>query len=145
MHVGVGDPRLATRAGLAARYRDPEFALAFARLVTHYVRNDEFLEDGVLLRNAGELADIPGILINGRFDFRLPSGTRGRCTRCGRGRSSWWLMKPATPPMEPALTDALQSEPSTVETRSRLVVLGLLGFLFRVVHRAVGMFGWGIQ
>ena len=60
--------------GLASRYRDPEFALAFARLVTHYVRNDEFLEDGVLLRNAGELADIPGILINGRFDLQAPLG-----------------------------------------------------------------------
>ena len=59
---------------LASRYRDPEFALAFARLVTHYIRNDEFLEDGVLLRNADRLADIPGILINGRFDLQAPIG-----------------------------------------------------------------------
>jgi proline iminopeptidase len=59
---------------LASRYRDPDFALAFARLVTHYVRNDFFLEDGVLLRNAGLLADIPGILINGRFDLQAPLG-----------------------------------------------------------------------
>ena len=62
------------RTGLASRYRDPEFALAFARLVTHYIRNDEFLEDGVLLRNAGALADTPGILINGRFDLQAPLG-----------------------------------------------------------------------
>ena len=62
--------------GLASRYRDPEFALAFARLVTHYVRNDEFLEDGVLLRNAGELADIPGILIERAF--RLAGSPRER-------------------------------------------------------------------
>jgi proline iminopeptidase len=59
---------------LDERYRDPDFALAFARLVTHYVRNDCFLEDGVLLRNAGVLADIPGILINGRFDMQAPLG-----------------------------------------------------------------------
>jgi len=59
---------------LASRYRDPAFALAFARLVTHYVRNDLFLEDGVLLRNADVLADIPGILINGRFDLQAPLG-----------------------------------------------------------------------
>jgi proline iminopeptidase len=62
------------KTGLASRYRDADFALAFARLVTHYVRNDLFLEDGVLLRNAGLLADIPGILINGRFDLQAPLG-----------------------------------------------------------------------
>jgi proline iminopeptidase len=60
--------------GLASRYRDPDFALAFARLVTHYVRNDFFLEDGLLLRNAGALADIPAILIQGRFDLQAPLG-----------------------------------------------------------------------
>jgi proline iminopeptidase len=62
------------KAGLAPRYRDRDFALAFARLVTHYVRNDLFLEDGVLLRNAGVLAGIPSILINGRFDLQAPLG-----------------------------------------------------------------------
>ena len=62
------------KAGLASRYRDPDFALAFARLVTHYVRNDLFLEDGILLRDAGVLGDIPGVLINGRFDLQAPLG-----------------------------------------------------------------------
>jgi proline iminopeptidase len=31
-----------------------------------------WLEDGSLLRNADVLADIPGILVNGRFDFQSP-------------------------------------------------------------------------
>jgi proline iminopeptidase len=60
------------KTGLASRFRDPDFALAFARIVTHYVRNELFLEDGILLRNAGVLADIPGILINGRLDLQAP-------------------------------------------------------------------------
>jgi proline iminopeptidase len=58
--------------GLAKRFTDPDFALAFARLVTHYVRHDDFLEDGMLLRDAGVLADIPGTLVNGRFDLQAP-------------------------------------------------------------------------
>jgi proline iminopeptidase len=62
------------KPGLASRYHDPDFALAFARLVTHYVRNDFFLEDGVLLRNAGALAGMPSTLINGRFDLQAPLG-----------------------------------------------------------------------
>ncbi len=60
--------------GLAERYRDPAFALAFARLVTHYVTHDLFLEDGVLLRDAGRLQGIPGVLVNGRFDLQAPMG-----------------------------------------------------------------------
>lgn len=59
-------------ARLDARYTDPNFALAFARLVTHYVGHDLFLEDGVLLRDAGMLADIPGVLVQGRFDLMAP-------------------------------------------------------------------------
>jgi proline iminopeptidase len=58
--------------GLDERFEDPEFALAFARLVTHYVRHDLFLEDGILLRNAHVLGGIPGVLVNGRFDLQAP-------------------------------------------------------------------------
>ena len=58
--------------GLAERFTEPTFAMAFARLVTHYVRHNAWLEDGRLLRDAGSLADIPGIMVNGRFDFQAP-------------------------------------------------------------------------
>lgn len=58
--------------GLAQRFSDPAYALAFARIVTHYVRHNAWLEDRSLLRDAGSLAGIPGILVNGRFDFQAP-------------------------------------------------------------------------
>jgi proline iminopeptidase len=58
--------------GLAKRFTNPRFALAFARIVTHYVRHNAWLEDGSLLRDAGALAGIPGVLVNGRFDFQAP-------------------------------------------------------------------------
>jgi proline iminopeptidase len=38
--------------------------------VTHYVRHNAWLEDGVLLREAGALAEIPGVLVHGRFDLQ---------------------------------------------------------------------------
>lgn len=59
-------------SGLAERFRDPAYALAFARIVTHYVRRNAWLEDGALLRGAGVLAEVPGVLVNGRFDFQAP-------------------------------------------------------------------------
>lgn len=40
--------------------------------MTHYVRRNAWLEDGVLLRGAAALGEIPGILVNGRFDFQAP-------------------------------------------------------------------------
>lgn len=39
---------------------------------THYVRHNAWLEDGILLRNAGVLSNIPGVLVSGRFDFQAP-------------------------------------------------------------------------
>ncbi len=59
---------------LAQRFTDNSFATAFARIVTHYVSHNGWLDDGVLLRNADKLANIPGILVNGRFDFQAPIG-----------------------------------------------------------------------
>jgi proline iminopeptidase len=58
--------------GLAERFHDPDYALAFARIVTHYVRHNAWLEDGALLRDAGVLAEVPGVLVHGRFDFQAP-------------------------------------------------------------------------
>lgn len=54
------------------RYDDPEFRMLFARLVTHYWRHAAWLEDGVLLRGAHELAAIPAVLVHGRLDVSGP-------------------------------------------------------------------------
>jgi proline iminopeptidase len=51
------------------RYADPRFRMAFARLVTHYWHHAAFLEDGALLRGAGRLAGIAGVLVHGRMDL----------------------------------------------------------------------------
>ena len=68
-------------AGLARRFRDSRYAIAFARLVTHYVRHNAWLEDGCLLNGADSLADIPGVLVNGRFDFQAPIGNAWELSR----------------------------------------------------------------
>jgi len=60
---------------LAPRFRDREFAMAFARIVTHYVRHNAWLGDGRVVRDLHKLANIPGVLINGRFDFQAPLAT----------------------------------------------------------------------
>jgi len=62
------------QAALHERFEDRAFAMAFARLVTHYVSHNGFVEDGSLLQGATALAGIPGVLINGRFDLQAPIG-----------------------------------------------------------------------
>ncbi len=69
------------KQGLGARFTEPTFALAFARLVTHYVRHNLWLEEQGLLPRAGRLADIPGVLVNGRFDFQSPIGNAWELSR----------------------------------------------------------------
>jgi proline iminopeptidase len=60
--------------GLAPRFGDAAYRMAFARIVTHYVRHNAWLDDGELSRNAHRLQEIPGVLINGQFDFQAPIG-----------------------------------------------------------------------
>lgn len=57
------------------RYQDPVFRMAFVRLVTHYWSHDCFLPDGILLREAGKLAGIPGVLVHGKLDVSGPLET----------------------------------------------------------------------
>ena len=73
------------QTGLAERFSDPDYALAFARIVTHYVRHNAWLEDGSLLRGAAVLADMPGVLVNGRFDFQAPIGNAWELKRVWPG------------------------------------------------------------
>jgi proline iminopeptidase len=54
-------------------YGDPAYRMMFARLCAHYFSHAAWLPDGELLRNAGRLAGIPGVLIHGRLDLGSPA------------------------------------------------------------------------
>jgi proline iminopeptidase len=58
-----------------ARWYQPEFQMAFARLVTHYFHHGAWLEEGILIRNAARLNGIPGRMIHGRLDLDAPLTT----------------------------------------------------------------------
>ncbi len=60
---------------LHPRYADTRVRMAFARLVTHYFHPQAWLADGVLPREAGRLAGIPGVLVHGRLDLGGPPMT----------------------------------------------------------------------
>ncbi len=57
-----------------ARFGSDGFALAFARIECHYFINKGFFEvDGQLLRDMHLLHDIPGVIIQGRYDVVTPA------------------------------------------------------------------------
>lgn len=52
---------------------DGHYALAFARIETHYFVHGCWLEPGQLLRAAALLANIPGTIVHGRDDMPCPA------------------------------------------------------------------------
>ena len=55
--------------------RPDDAAAAFVRICAHYFGSIAFLEDEELIRNAGKLAGIPGVLVHGRHDLGGPLRT----------------------------------------------------------------------
>ena len=52
-----------------------EFALAFARIENHYFVHAGWMDEGQLLRDAGKLKGIPGVIVQGRYDMACPPAT----------------------------------------------------------------------
>lgn len=57
------------------RYEDAEFRLIFSRLVTHYWSHGCFLTDGEIMAGMPRIANIPAVLIHGRWDVSGPLDT----------------------------------------------------------------------
>ncbi len=56
-----------------AETAEPRFALAFARIENHYFHHRGFFDEGALLRDAHLLRDIPGVIVQGRYDVVCPT------------------------------------------------------------------------
>jgi len=56
-------------------YGQDQFALAFARIENHYFTHGGWMDDGQLIRNAGKLKNIPGVIVQGRYDVCTPAIT----------------------------------------------------------------------
>ncbi|MFJ9418953.1 prolyl aminopeptidase [Streptomyces sp. NPDC101227] len=69
--------------GAAHPYGDRPSAarLALVRICAHYFSHGAWLEEGALLRDAGRLAGIPGVLIHGRHDIGSPLDTAWQLAR----------------------------------------------------------------
>ncbi|PRX44137.1 prolyl aminopeptidase [Prauserella shujinwangii] len=71
--------------GFAAGYGAPAFAVPFARIALHYFAHGAWLPEGGLIRDAGTLAGVPGVLVQGRFDAVCPPVTAYQLHRAWPG------------------------------------------------------------
>lgn len=54
---------------------DVASSVAFARIENHYFSNGGFMEDGQLIHEASKLRDVPGVIVQGRYDVCTPPRT----------------------------------------------------------------------
>lgn len=91
----------------SALWLQPDFRMARARIVTHYFRNQAWLEDGILLHEAGKLSGIPGILIHGRLDLGAPLVTAWELAQAWPDAELVIVNNAGHSPGDPGMTDAL--------------------------------------
>jgi proline iminopeptidase len=64
---------LRTDPGYVSKFRDADYAAAFARIECHYFVNGGFLEaDDQLLRDVPKIRHIPAVIVQGRYDVICP-------------------------------------------------------------------------
>jgi proline iminopeptidase len=72
---------------MLAEFTADDKAIAIARIENHYFRHACWLEEGQLLRDAGKLRGIPGVIVQGRHDCCTPPAAA-------------WALKKAWPGVE---------------------------------------------
>ena len=100
------------------RYDDPVFRMAFARLVTHYWHHAAWLEDGALLRDAGRLAGIPGVLVHGRIDVSGPLDIAWHLAQAWPGSELIVIDEAGHGARDPGVTEALLAATDRFARRS---------------------------
>ncbi|OWV34653.1 prolyl aminopeptidase [Pacificimonas flava] len=64
--------KLLPDADVTETFSGGHFALAFSRIEHHYMRHRGWLREGQLLTEARKIADIPGVIVHGRYDMPCP-------------------------------------------------------------------------
>lgn len=98
---------LVPNPAMVATYSDPTFAVAFARTALHYFTRDGWLAENQLLRDAGKLGDIPGRIVQGRYDAVCPPTTAWELHRAWPGSKLLMLPQAGHAVSDRGVMDAL--------------------------------------
>ena len=85
-----------------------QFALAFARIENHYFRNAGFFDtDGWILSEAHRLGEMPGVIVQGRYDVVTPMKTAWELAEAWPGGRLEVIADAGHAASEPGIIDAL--------------------------------------
>lgn len=71
-HWEASNIALERNNSVISHFAEAHTALSVARIECHYFMNNSFLEPDQLLRDAHKIADIPGVIVHGRYDLICP-------------------------------------------------------------------------
>jgi proline iminopeptidase len=91
-----------------SKFNEIDFAIAFARIECHFFANGGFFpEEGWILKNAGKLAEIPGWIVQGRFDVVTPMEAAWKLKGAWPGARFEVVWDAGHASTEPGIIDAL--------------------------------------
>jgi len=98
-------------------FGNPYTALSLARIECHYFVNDSFLQPDQILRDADRLADIPGVIVHGRYDVVCPVENAWQLKQVWQGAELKVIPDAGHSASEPGTIDALIAATNTFAER----------------------------
>lgn len=105
--------------GVVEHFGHPRVAIALARIECHYFMNRSFLEPDQIVRNAHKLADIPAVIVHGRYDMVCPLDNALTLSRAWPEADLQIIRDAGHSASEPAIVDALIRGVEHVVSNSR--------------------------
>jgi proline iminopeptidase len=109
---------LLPRKEVVDHFSEPYTALSLARIECHYFMNRSFLEPDQILRDAHRLADIPGVIVHGRYDAVCPLRNAWELDQAWPRAELRVIPDAGHSALEPGIVDALVR--ATVDLSKRL-------------------------
>jgi proline iminopeptidase len=98
-------------------FSDPDTALAIARIECHYFVNGIFLKPNQLIEAAHKLADVPGVIVQGRYDMVCPADGAWSLHRAWPNARLEWIGDAGHASSEPGIRTALMNATDALADR----------------------------
>ncbi len=98
-------------------FGSPHIALSLARIESHYFVHDSFLSPNQILRDSYRLAELPGIIVHGRYDMICPIENAIQLQQAWPKAELYVVADAGHSASEPGVTDALLKATQNIARR----------------------------
>lgn len=92
---------------LMQQFDDPAKAVPFARICARFFKENFYMEEGQLLRDMDRIADIPGVIVQGRHDICTPPSAAWAVANAWPDGELWMVHDAGHSASEPGIVDGL--------------------------------------